>query len=248
MRIATWNINGLRSAQEQVVSFLESEKIDILCLQEIKVDEKRLSDDIRNFDGYQSYWFHAEKPGYSGVAVYTKLKPKKIEYGMDNKEFDREGRTLILHFNDFVLANFYFPHSGRELKRLNYKLKMNEYFLKYLDKLGKKVLICGDLNVAHQEIDLARPRDNIKNAGFTEPEREFMDKALSLGLIDIYRSFNPEAREYTWWSQRFGARERNIGWRIDYFLCYKNFLKRIKSIKIAKHILGSDHCPVIIDL
>jgi exodeoxyribonuclease-3 len=248
MRIATWNINGLRSAQDEVLGFLKDDGVDVLCLQEIKVDDERLPENIRNFDGYMSYWFHAQKPGYSGVAVYTKVKPTKIKYGMDDPEIDQEGRSIELYFDDFVLANFYFPHSGRELGRLDFKLKMNSKFIKYLKKLGKNALICGDLNVAHQEKDLARPKDNRKNAGFTDKEREFVDQLNNIGLIDIYRKLNPDGRDYTWWSQRFSARQRDIGWRIDYFLCYKEFLTKVKKIRVAKEILGSDHCPVIIDI
>lgn len=249
MKIATWNINGLRSASGQLVDYLLKEEVDILCLQEIKVDDSRLSEELKNIDGYTSFWFHAKKPGYSGVAVYTKIKPKKVAYGIGEEEFDQEGRAIILTFDKFTLANFYFPHSGRTLGRLNFKLKMNKAFLKFLSKNDQdKMIVCGDLNVAHQDIDLARPKDNRKNAGFTEVERQFMDEILRLGWIDIYRSLNPFKQEYTWWSQRFGARARNIGWRIDYFLCKEVIIKKIKQIEIQKNILGSDHCPVMVEL
>lgn len=248
MRIATWNVNGLRSAQEEVINFLNNYQVDILCLQEIKVDDKRLPENIRNFDGYRSYWFHAQKPGYSGVAIYTKIKPKNVRRGMNDPLIDKEGRNIELYFDEFVLANFYFPHSGRELGRLDFKIEMNDKFLKYIQKFDNNILICGDLNVAHQEIDLARPKDNRNNAGFTDAERKFIDQLNGIGLVDIYRKLNPDGRDYTWWSQRFRARARDVGWRIDYFLCHREFLTKIKKITVAKEVLGSDHCPVIIDI
>ena len=249
MKIATWNINGLRSAQAEVINFLKNYDIDILCLQEVKVDESRLPEELRNLDGYFSYWFHADKPGYSGVAIYSRNKPLKIEYGIGSPEFDKEGRTITLHFKDLVISNFYFPHSGRGLDRLDFKFKMNEQFIKFVKKADKKeIVICGDLNVAHREIDLARPKDNTKNAGFTPEERGWMDKFLGTGLVDVFRYFYPEKKEYTWWSQRFSARSRNIGWRIDYFLAFPEMVRRIKNIAILKEVLGSDHCPVVIEV
>jgi exodeoxyribonuclease-3 len=249
MKIATWNINGLRSAEEKMLEFLKIEKPDILCLQEIKVDDSRLPENLKEPNGYRSYWFHALRPGYSGVAVYTKEEPIKVEKGLGIKEFDHEGRTIVLHFKKFALANFYFPHSRRSLERLDYKVKFNNAFLKFIKKQDlKKTVFCGDFNVAHEAIDLARPRDNVKNAGFTEIERGWMDRFLSTGLIDVYRKLYPEKQEYTWWTWRNNARERNIGWRIDYFLTSKNLLKKIKDCYIGTNVYGSDHVPVIMEL
>ncbi len=248
MKIVTWNINGLRSATNDLTDFLSTYDPDILCLQEIKVDDSRLPESLKNFDGYHSYWFHAQKPGYSGVAIYTKVKPKKVVCGMGDEAFDREGRTILAEFDDFTLVNFYLPHSGRELGRLDFKLQANEAMKKFIEKQKADVLVCGDLNVAHQEIDLARPKDNTKNAGFTPVEREFMDQLISLGWIDLFRALHPSAREYTWWSQRAGVRERNIGWRIDYFLAKKKLSQRVKDVKILSEVIGSDHCPVLIEL
>ncbi len=249
MKIASWNINGLRSATKELRDFLKKYNIDILCLQEIKVDDSRLPEELKNFDGYTSFWFHAEKPGYSGVSVYSKIKPSKVVYGIDNKIFDKEGRAITLFFDKFVLINFYLPHSGRELARLGFKIEMNKAVKEYLKSFKEReVLVCGDLNVAHNEIDLARPKDNTKNAGFTNKEREFMDEMLADGWIDIFRFLHPQSREYTWWSQRFKARERNVGWRIDYFLSRKKMLSKVKDIKILSDVFGSDHCPVLIEL
>lgn len=249
MIIATWNINGLRSGFEKFREFLESENPDIVCLQEIKIDDSKLTEEVKSPDGYNSFFNHAQKPGYSGVAIYTKIEPKRVSYGIGVKEFDSEGRVITAHFRDFILINFYFPHSSRDLRRLGYKIKFNQEFLKYISKFPKdKLILCGDFNVAHEDIDLARPKDNRKNAGFTEIEREWMDKFLSSGLIDVYRELYPQKQEFTWWANFAHARERNIGWRIDYFLVFKPVLENIVDCKILVQVLGSDHCPVIIDL
>lgn len=248
MKIATWNINGLRSGEQKMLEFLKNEKPDMVCFQEIKVDEKSLPESLKSPNGYKSYWSHAQKPGYAGVAIYTLQEPQKIEYGMGIEEFDREGRTIVLHFNDLILANFYFPHSGRDLSRLDFKMRFNEAFLEFVKKFDpEKLVICGDLNVAHEEIDIARPKDNRKNAGFTDQEREFADKIIDNGFIDVYRHLYPQKQEFSWWSQRFGARARNVGWRIDYFLIKNLFLNKVKDCRIETQVFGSDHCPVILE-
>lgn len=249
MKIVTWNINGLRSGKEKMLEFLKKEKPDILCLQEIKVDDARLPEDLKEPNGYKSYWFHAQKPGYAGVACYCLKEPNKIDYGMGKAEFDREGRTIVLHYQDVTVANFYLPHSGRQLERLDFKLKCNQAFLAFIKKYDpKKIIVCGDLNVAHEDIDLARPKDNRKNAGFTERERNDMDKVVGAGFIDVFRHLYPQKQEFTWWTWRNNARERNVGWRIDYFLAKKPMLAKIADCKIASDVYGSDHCPVILKL
>jgi len=249
MKIVTWNINGLRSGWEKFIEFLHSENPDIVCLQEIKVDDSRLPGDFIEFEGYQSFWNHAQKPGYSGVAVYSKIAPERVSTGMKIDQFDREGRVMTLNFDNFELVNFYFPHSGRSLERLEFKLAFNKAVSKFLSKTDRsKTILCGDFNVAHQEIDLARPKDNMKNAGFTEGERKWFDLLLENDWIDAYRYLYPDKAEYTWWSQRQGVRQRNIGWRIDYFLLSPKMKKRLKDCRIETGIFGSDHAPVVLEI
>jgi len=249
IKIATWNINGLRSGWGKFYEFLRSEDPDIVCLQEIKVDDAKLPREYCEPLGYKSYWHHAEKPGYSGVAIYSKIKPVNIRRGIGINEFDREGRILTVDFDGFSISNWYFPHSNRELARLDFKLKFNQAFANcQRSSKNKKLIFCGDLNVAHNEIDLARPKDNVKNAGFTPIEREWMDRFLSNGYVDAYRHLHPKSQEFTWWSNRTGVRERNIGWRIDYFLVPCHMQNQIKSCKILSSVRGSDHCPVILEL
>ncbi|SRR3989339_2035251 len=249
MKIATWNINGIRSGAQRLREFLKAEDPDILCLQEVKTNSASLPADLKNIDGYFSYFHFAEKPGYSGVAIYSKIKPERFETGIGIEEFDREGRVIWARFKDFDLVNFYFPHSGRELQRLDFKFRFNDAFSKYIKKFNRKRLICcGDFNVAHNDIDLARPKDNRKNAGFTEAERKWMDKIVNAGMIDIYRKLYPDKQEFSWWSNMRNARARNIGWRIDYFLCFNEVFKKIRDCRIETHVFGSDHCPVILKL
>jgi len=253
MKIVTWNINGLRSGWDRFYDFLKLYEPDVVCLQEIKVDDDRLPSEYRELMGYKSYWYHAEKPGYSGVAIYCKLQPNAVQKGIGVEEIDREGRTITLDFStpkgEFSISNWYFPHSSRELARLDFKLKFNQAFADFEKSNSmKNIIFCGDFNVAHQEIDIARPKDNIKNAGFTPIERGWMDRFLSKGYIDAYRKLNPEKQEFTWWSNRQGVRERNIGWRIDYFLVPYNMQNITKDCKILTKVMGSDHCPVILEL
>lgn len=249
MKIVTWNINGIRSGWERLLELIESENPDIICLQEIKIDDTRLTAEHKNIKGYESYWFHAEKAGYSGTAIFSKIKADEIILGMGIDKFDREGRTVTLKIKDFSLVNFYFPHSGRSLERLPFKLEFNVAARDFVSKLNsKKVALCGDFNVAHTEIDLARPKDNVKNAGFTPIEREWFDELLKDGWCDVFRDLYPTKQEYTWWSQRSGARLRNIGWRIDYFLVNQDMKKTIKDCRIKREAMGSDHAPVILTL
>ncbi|MFH1855226.1 MAG: exodeoxyribonuclease III [bacterium] len=249
MKIASWNINGIRSAHDQLKRFLEDFNIDVLCLQEIKVGRDDIPESLKKIDGYRAYFNPAEKRGYSGTAIYTKIEPDKTENGIGDNKIDREGRVQGIKINDLWIYNFYFPHSSRDLKRLDYKMFFNQKAYGFFKKnLSTNSIFCGDMNVAHSEIDLARPRDNTKNAGFTKDERDFMDKFLSLGLIDVFRHFFPKERKYTWWSNFYNARQRNIGWRIDYFLSKTTVLKKIKKVSIENEVFGSDHCPVIIEI
>lgn len=249
MKIVTWNINGLRSGWEKFVEFLYSENPDIICLQEIKVDDSRLPENFKEFRNYKSFWNHAQKPGYSGVAVYSKIAPEKIDIGIKVERFDREGRAITLNFENFSLINFYFPHSGRSLERLKFKLEFNEAVARFISRIDQsRVILCGDFNVAHQEIDIARPKDNVKNAGFTPDERNWFDVFLRGGWTDAYRFLYPGKQEYTWWSQRRGVRERNIGWRIDYFLLSSEMKMRLKDCRIETGVYGSDHAPVVLTI
>jgi len=249
MRIATWNINGIRSAHDQLKKFLKSFNIDVLCLQEVKVGLDDIPENLKKIDGYHAYFNSAEKRGYSGTAIYTKIKPEKFEKGIGVSKIDHEGRVQGAKINGLWIYDLYFPHSSRNLSRLGYKMFFNQSAYNFFKKkLSNNSIFCGDLNVAHNELDLARPRDNIKNAGFTKEERDFMDKFLSIGLVDIFRHFYPKARKYTWWSNFYNARARNVGWRIDYFLSNKSLLKKIKKISIENEVFGSDHCPVIIEI
>ncbi|OQA53110.1 MAG: Exodeoxyribonuclease [candidate division WS2 bacterium ADurb.Bin280] len=249
VKIVTWNINGLRSGWDELVDFLNAEDPDIVCLQEIKIDKDRLADHHRSIRSYSSVWLHAQKSGYSGVAVYYKKRPEKIKYGIGIEKFDREGRVLTVDFGNFVLVNAYFPHSGRDLARIDFKMEFNDAIEDYLNGLTKnKIVFCGDFNVAHKEIDIARPKDNKKNAGFTQEERDWFDNFLQNGWTDVYRSLNPEKQEFSWWSNFYNARQRNIGWRIDYFAT-RGFEKRqMKNCEIKTKVMGSDHAPVIMEI
>jgi exodeoxyribonuclease-3 len=248
MKIVSWNINGIRSGFEQFKKFIKQYDPDIICLQEIKIAEDDITDEIRNISGYHSYWHSAQKRGYSGVAIYSKEKPKSIFTGIGKEEFDDEGRLIGADFGDFKVVNLYFPHSSRDLKRLDFKLKFNDELIKFLDKTDGELIICGDLNVAHEEIDLARPKDNKNNAGFTAIERKWMSDFLSLGYVDAFRNLYPETQKFTWWSNRAGVRAKNIGWRIDYFVMKKPMFDQVRDVKIHTNVLGSDHCPIELDL
>ena len=248
MKLLSWNVNGLRAVlRKNFLSFLESEAPDILALQETKCAP---GDVEPVWPGYEAFWNSAEKKGYSGTAIFTKIPPLNVTQGMGVPEHDREGRIVTAEFADFFLVNVYVPNSKRELSRLPYRQEWDRDFLGYLKnlELEKPVIFCGDLNVAHQAVDLARPKDNVRNHGFTAEERAGFDAFVAAGFVDTFREFEPEGGHYTWWSQMNRARERNIGWRIDYFLTSAVLRPRLKRAWIHPEILGSDHCPVGLDL
>ena len=248
MKFISWNVNGLRACVgkdfEQQFKDLNA---DFFCLQETKMQAGQLD---LSFPGYASYWNYADKKGYSGTAIYTKHKPLNVTYGIDIDEHDHEGRVITLEMDDFYLITVYTPNSQDGLRRLDYRMKWEDDFQAYLHRLDaiKPVIVCGDMNVAHQEIDLKNPKTNHKNAGFTDEEREKMTQLLSNGFIDTFRSLYPEQVTYSWWSYRFRAREKNTGWRIDYFLISERLKDRLEDAKIHTEIMGSDHCPVEITL
>ena len=248
MKFISWNVNGLRACVgkefEQQFKDLDA---DFFCLQETKMQAGQLD---LSFPGYESYWNYADKKGYSGTAIFTKHKSLSVTYGIDIDEHDHEGRVITLEMEDFYLVTVYTPNSQDGLRRLEYRMKWEDDFQAYLHKLDEKkpVIVCGDMNVAHQEIDLKNPKTNRKNAGFTDEEREKMTQLLSNGFIDTFRTLYPEQVTYSWWSYRFRAREKNTGWRIDYFLISERLRDRLEDAKIHTEIMGSDHCPVEIIL
>ncbi len=245
MKIISWNVAGYRACVKKgFIDFFESEKADIVCLQEVKLTENQIP---YYPEGYLCYLNEADKKGYSGTLVYTKIKPLSVTYGIGIDEHDHEGRVITVEFDKFYLVNVYTPNAKRTLERLDYRVIWERDFLIYLKQLERKkpLIVCGDFNVAHKEIDLRNPKQNIGNAGFTEEERRCFTNLLDAGFIDTYRYFYPDkASEYTWWSYMASARERNIGWRIDYFIVSKAFISRVKDSKIYTNILGSDHCPI----
>jgi exodeoxyribonuclease III len=248
MKLISWNVNGLRACvgkdfEQQFKDF----NADFFCLQETKMQAGQLD---LSFPGYESYWNYADKKGYSGTAIFTKHKPLSVTYGINIDEHDHEGRVITLEMDDFYLVTVYTPNSQDELRRLEYRMKWEEDFQSYLHKLDeiKPVIVCGDMNVAHQEIDLKNPKTNHRNAGFTDEEREKMTELLNNGFIDTFRTLYPEQVTYSWWSYRFRAREKNTGWRIDYFLISERLRDRLIDAKIHTETMGSDHCPIEIDL
>lgn len=248
MKFISWNVNGLRACVKK--NFQESFQqldADFFCLQETKMQEGQL--DLQ-FPGYTSYWNYAEKKGYSGTTIYTKHKPIHVSYGLGIEEHDQEGRVITLEMEDFFLITVYVPNSQDELRRLDYRMKWEDDFRAYITQLDqiKPVIICGDLNVAHEEIDLKNPKTNKHNAGFTDEERNKMTRLLDNGFIDTFRYLYPEQITYSWWSYRFRAREKNAGWRIDYFLISERLKERLHDAKIHTEIMGSDHCPVELEL
>ncbi|EKS4342292.1 exodeoxyribonuclease III [Clostridium sporogenes] len=252
MRIYSWNVNGLRAvAKKNFLEWIGEENPDILCIQETKLQENQLEDNIKNIDGYYSYFSFAHKKGYSGVATYTKEEPISVKHGIGIERFDSEGRILITEFKDFILLNIYFPNGQRDEERLQYKLDFYEALFNYCDELveeGKKLVICGDYNTAHNEIDLKNPKANEKASGFLRIERDWLDKIIERGYIDTFRNMNPDKIKYSWWSYRFKARERNAGWRIDYHFVSNNLLDRVENTEILNEVYGSDHCPVMLEL
>lgn len=252
LRLVSWNVNGIRAAQKK--GFLEwfaEESPDILCIQETKANRPQLSKSLTEVPGYAAYFSPQERKGYSGVALYTKREPASIDYGLGIERFDSEGRTVVADFEDFVLLGIYFPNGKRSAERLQYKMDFYDAFLDYVDGLtaqGRNVVVCGDVNTAHKEIDLARPKENVKVSGFLPSEREWMDKFLAHGYADTFRMFNQEGGNYTYWDQMTKARERNVGWRIDYFFVSSGFASRISDAFIRSEVPGSDHCPLGIEI
>ena len=245
MKLISWNVNGIRACVgKNFMEFFNEVDADIFCLQETKLQENQI--DLQ-LEGYYQYWNYAKKKGYSGTSIFTKKEPLNVIYGMGIEEHDQEGRLITLEFEDFYMVTVYTPNSQSELKRLNYRMKWEDDFKKFLKELDKKkpVIVCGDLNVAHKEIDLKNPKTNRKNAGFTDEERNKFTELLNAGFIDTFRYFYPtEENIYSWWSYRFKAREKNAGWRIDYFCVSEKMKDRLESAKIHTEVLGSDHCPV----
>ena len=245
MRFISWNVNGLRACLDKgFLDFFHSVDADFFCLQETKLQPEQISLEI---PGYFLYWNSAEKKGYSGTAIFSKHQPISVSYGLGIGEYDREGRVITLEMDDFFLVTVYTPNSQAELARLDYRMQWDDAFRQYIVKLDeqKPVILCGDLNVAHQEIDLKNPKTNRRNAGFTDEERQKFTKLLDAGFIDTYRYLNPEVTGvYSWWSYRFKAREKNAGWRIDYFLLSQKLKDNLIDAQIYTDIFGSDHCPV----
>ena len=246
-KFISWNVNGLRACvQKGFCDYFKEADADAFCIQETKLQDGQI-DISEILDGYHDFWNYAEKKGYSGVALFTKDEPLSVAYGMGVPEHDAEGRLITAEFEDYYLITCYTPNSQNELRRLDYRIEWEKTFREYISALERKkpVIICGDLNVAHEEIDLKNPKTNHKNAGFTDEERAEMTNLLDMGYIDTYRYFYPDAEgEYSWWSYRFRAREKNAGWRIDYFIASDKLKDRLRSAAIHQEIFGSDHCPV----
>lgn len=249
MKLISWNVNGLRACVGKgFLDYFKEQQADIFCLQETKLQEGQIELEL---DGYHQYWNYAEKKGYSGTAIFTKEKPISVHYGIGIDEHDKEGRVITLEFEKFYMITVYTPNSQEKLARLDYRMKWEEDFKNYLLELDKKkpVIVCGDLNVAHKEIDLKNPKTNRKNAGFSDEEREKMTKLLESGFVDSFRYFYPNKTDiYSWWSYRFSARAKNAGWRIDYFLVSDRIKENMKGAEIHTEILGSDHCPILLNI
>lgn len=249
LEIISWNVNGIRAWERKGCfdQFLEASP-DILCLQETKAHPEQLSKQLQQPEGYFAYFNSSQtRKGYSGVSMYTKIEPKKVIYGLGVDELDQEGRQLTLIFEDFILINCYFPNGGGEDHRLDYKLNYFDAFskfLKKLEKINKNIVFCGDVNIAHTELDLARPKENAKSIGFLPIERAKIDTFVDQGYVDVFRYLNPDKIKYTWWDVKTRSRERNVGWRIDYFFVQKDFIKAVDNLWIRDMIQGSDHCPI----
>lgn len=249
MKITSWNVNGLRaSLNKGFLDFFRENQADIFCVQETKMQRGQTE---LNLDGYEQYWNSAVKKGYSGTVVFTRLQPVSVSMDLGTEEHDREGRVITLEYNEFYLVNVYAPNSQRGLARLEYRLVWQEAFCEHLKKLDRKkpVIVCGDFNVAHREIDIKNPKANVKNAGFSPQEREKMTELLETGFVDTFRQLNPDAAgAYTWWSHMFDARAKNVGWRIDYFLVSERLIEKMLDAIIYSQVMGSDHCPVGLEI
>jgi exodeoxyribonuclease III len=251
-RLFCWNVNGIRAIQKKgFTDWVNKESPDILCLQETKAQIEQLDDALTKLTGYTCHFFSAERKGYSGVATYSKLAPLEVKTGFGKDLYDIEGRVIETEFKDFTLFNVYFPNGGRGPERIKYKLDFYDELFFHLEKLRKKqknIIVCGDFNTAHKEIDLARPKENSNNTGFLPIERKWIDTIINLGYIDIFREYNDKPEQYTYWDNITRARERNVGWRIDYFFISKEMRKMVTDAKIHANVMGSDHCPIELDL
>ena len=252
MRLLSWNVNGLRAVEKKgFVGWLLSQAPDVLCLQETKATVEQLSDNLTQVPGYHAHFASPEKKGYSGVALYTQKEPDRIEFGLGIERFDVEGRSILADYGSFLLANVYFPNGRSSAERLKYKMEFYDAFLELVDAKraeGKSIIFCGDLNTAHKDIDLARPQQNEFLSGFLPEERAWIDKLMSHGYVDIFRNFNDQPEQYSYWDFVTFARDRNVGWRIDYFFVDEGLAPRVKDAYILSDVMGSDHCPVGIDI
>lgn len=252
MKITTWNINGIRAAiQKGINQWIHNYLPDVLCFQEIKAKPEQFDATIFRNLGYECIWNPAERPGYSGVGILHNKKPNEVKFGLDDTKFDQEGRVIQLSFDEFELFNIYFPNGGRELERVPFKLEFYAHLLNYCDELHKKqkaIILTGDFNTAHQEIDLKHPKENQKNTGFLPEERVWIDYYLQHGFTDIYRKLYPDRVQYTWWTYRMNARQKGVGWRLDYFLISNSLVPKVKDVIIHDDVNGSDHCPVTLQV
>ena len=250
LKIVSWNVNGLRAISKKGFhDFIGQGDFDIVCLQEIKVHQDKIPDELKSIGKYFSYFSCATRPGYSGVAIYSKIKPSCFGQGFGIERFDDEGRVIWLDFKDFILFNTYMPNGGRDKKRLDYKLDFYDEFLKYLKLLikeGRNIIVTGDINTAHRPIDLARPKQNVNNTGFLPEERAWIDSLLDAGFLDSFRMFSDEPGHYTWWDYKTSSRARNVGWRLDYFFISQGLKDRVINSLILSDVMGSDHCPVLL--
>jgi exodeoxyribonuclease-3 len=249
--LISWNVNGIRAISKKGFrDWFLGEAPDILCLQETKAHPEQVPEEARTYDGYTAYWAQAKRRGYSGVAVFTRIEPRSVSY-LGDPEFDDEGRVLSLEFDEFTLVNAYFPNSQEKGARLGYKLAFCAAILEHCNDVvqaGKNLVLCGDYNIAHKPIDLANPKQNEKNPGYLPEERAWMDEFVDAGYVDTFRAFNKEPGNYTWWTYRFNAREKNIGWRIDYHCVNQTFMPHVKQTRILSSVMGSDHCPIRLEV
>jgi exodeoxyribonuclease III len=252
MKLISWNVNGIRAIEKKgFFNWFQKEKPGLLCLQEIKALSDQFPPHLKNTPNYYISINSAERKGYSGVATYSMIKPKEIKNGFGIEKFDNEGRVIVSTFSDFILFNIYFPNGKKNQERLDYKLDFYDTFLSYADNLkaeGKNIVVCGDFNTAHKEIDLTHPKQNETISGFLPVERAWIDTFIDHGYVDTFRYFNKKPEQYTWWSMRTRARERNVGWRLDYFFVNKEFIEKVKNAFILSDVMGSDHCPVGIEI
>jgi exodeoxyribonuclease III len=252
MRLVSWNVNGIRAAvRNGFWSWLEDDGPDILCLQETRIQPEQLTPKMHQPPGYHALWHAGERRGYSGVATFSRERPGSAREGFGQPRFDVEGRTLLTRHGDFTLLNVYFPNGGRGCERVLFKIEFYDALLAYCSQLrsaGERLVVCGDFNTSHQPIDLARPKENEKTSGFLPEERDALSRWLDAGFVDVYRQLHPDKREYTWWTYRFDARARNIGWRLDYFLVTEDLLPDVRDARILGDVQGSDHCPIALEL